>query len=77
MQLPQITHEEHTKKLRNLLTDVETHLRSLNSLGISTSSFGNFLVLVILNYGNWMSYSRVDRLRGDTCSYVCPQSGFN
>ena len=49
VQLPQITHEEHTKKLRNLLTDVETHVRSLNSLGISTSSFGNFLVPLILN----------------------------
>ena len=45
VQLPEITHEEHTKKLRNLLTDV----RSLNSLGISTSSFGNFLVPLILN----------------------------
>ena len=47
--LPQITHEEHTKKLRNLLTDVETHVRSLNSLGISTSSFGNFLGPLMLN----------------------------
>ena len=26
VQLPQITHEEHTKKSRNLLTDVETHV---------------------------------------------------
>ena len=49
VQLPQITHEEHTKKLRNLLTDIETHVRSLNSLGISTSSFGNFVVPLILN----------------------------
>ena len=49
VQLPQITHEEHTKKLRNLLSDVETHVRSLNSFGISTSSFGNFLVPLILN----------------------------
>ena len=49
MQLPQITHEEHTKKLRNLLTDGETHVRSLNSLGISTSSFGNFSAPLILN----------------------------
>ena len=49
VQLPQITHEEHIKKLRNLLTDVETHVRSLNSLGISTFRFGNFLVPLILN----------------------------
>ena len=49
VQLPQITHEEHTKKLRNLLADVETHVRSVNSLGISTSSLGNFPVPLILN----------------------------
>ena len=46
VQLPQITHEEHTKKLRNLLTDVETHVRSLNSLGISSSSFGNLPLIL-------------------------------
>ena len=49
VKLEQIISDEHTIKLRHLFTSIETHVRSLNSLDISTLSSGNFLVPIVLN----------------------------
>ena len=44
-----ITSEQNVRGLRRLYDDVESHIRSLKSLGVASDSYGALLSPVLLN----------------------------
>ena len=50
MKLPQLTDKDDIKKLRKTYDRVETHIRSLQSLGVDSKDYGPLLVPVVMNH---------------------------
>lgn len=49
LSLERVTNVDEIKKVRKLYDTIETHLRSLQNLGVSSGSYGNLLVPIIMS----------------------------